>query len=325
MGAYLVILCSLIVGLQELMEQCDTLLVREAVPLGSRSAGKASWASDPQPVIKPSTTSRPAQSSIFHGDKSSDSHRNARPQSEGDSVSARDARFISGKVGSSAGALAPLPNEHLPDLMAAAQDKYPRMPTEGSSDRKELKIAGFEDRDEKRVFEFASSRSMHGPAHLQPLEPHFHAKSETADLGKSELNSIRSIRDGTNISSLRERGRHFSVGSDDLDPNIHPHPPGLLSPSGGMLVGPDHPMFGQQGGISGGIIDGMGVGGVHEPRFLHIVPPSGEGSFLGADAFGLDENALRGRGRPAKDDGDSDRRRLRTGEPNPDHLKPPGW
>jgi hypothetical protein len=281
--------------------------------------------------MRSSPSSHPAQVNLFHGDKNSD-NRNYRPQSEGDKVSAHDTRSTSGKVGSPAGALAPLREEHFPDLMAAAQDKHPRMPAERSGDRRESKAPGDQERDEKGDFDLTSPRSMHGPAHLQPLEPHFHAKPEAAEPWRGELNSLRpplnGNGNGTSISSLREHGRHFAVGSDDLNPNIHPHPPGLLgvgSPSGGMLMGPDHPIFGQQGGASGGIIDGTGVGGLHEPRFLHIVPPSAAGSFLGADAFGLDENALRGRGRPAKDDGDSERRRLRTGEPNPDHLKPPGW
>lgn len=312
---------------QELTEQCNTLLERESVPVGSRSSGKAgSGGESSQVIFKSLPTSRPTQSSLFHNDNKSSSVRG-----DDNKPSLPDSRGDSGKFGVVPRSPTAMPNEHLPGLMAA-QDKHPRTPLDPLGDKKESKNWGTAERETKGEY---GAYPIHAPAHLEPLgAPLPRSRPEASG---SELNDRNSWRPGSNgspagsISSLREHGRHFAVGSDDLTPNIHPHPPGygmpsVGSPSGGMLMGPDHPIFGQQGGASGGILDGgMGLGGVHEPRYLPVVPPSAEGSFLGADAFGLDENTLRGRGRPAKDDRDSDRRRLRTGEPNPDHLKPPGW
>jgi hypothetical protein len=119
----------------------------------------------------------------------------------------------------------------------------------------------------------------------------------------------------------------LSIGYDDLNPHGvgRPFLPGIsgtdLFPSGGMLVGPDHPMFGQ-GGVSGGLWrdrEGRGefVGGVHQPRYYHIVPPtSGNTSGGLGPNFGTD---------PQKANDPKGRKILKTGEPTPDHLKPPDW
>lgn len=88
-------------------------------------------------------------------------------------------------------------------------------------------------------------------------------------------------------------------------PGFGPTPGG-----GGMLVGPDHPMFG-----GGGDWDplGGGVGGGMHPRYDPINPVPGNP--LGGRNFG-GRGGRGGRGQAA--------RRL-PGEPAPDHLRPPDF
>ncbi|KAL7752565.1 hypothetical protein RI367_002099 [Sorochytrium milnesiophthora] len=124
----------------------------------------------------------------------------------------------------------------------------------------------------------------------------------------------------------------YSVGHNDLDPlggmrPLGPTPfggdfgnrgyPGLggSSSGGGMFVGPDHPMFQGPGGAFGGIQGGDGVlpRGAVPPgaRFDPIVPGQVPGSA--------------GLGGPRGMTGGGPGRQLRSGEPDPDNLPPPGY
>lgn len=110
-----------------------------------------------------------------------------------------------------------------------------------------------------------------------------------------------------------------SVGADDLNPFPH-HGIGLEplhQPVGGMLMGPDHPMFhsGYKGAHDGFVPGSVPPGARYDP----IVPPISSGSGMDPDTFGGDLL------RPPRGGAPKGRSRLHPGEPGNDHMKPPGW
>lgn len=145
----------------------------------------------------------------------------------------------------------------------------------------------------------------------------------------------------------------FNAGRGDLDPFprvvITPQggvaaPSLMVGPGAGNMVGPDHPMFNGGGvygddeyglGFEGGPATGGGEGGVDpnsyffpgsagvdpdgtglglpQPRFDPFGPVVGPNSGVNVGNPGGRFGGRGGRGRPA------------PGEPNPDHMKPPGW
>lgn len=120
----------------------------------------------------------------------------------------------------------------------------------------------------------------------------------------------------------------FSVGTSDLFPQLQPRPIGA---GGSSLVGPDHPMFNQPRPFypTGDDPNSLQPGfypqppflpgySVPQPRFDPIYP---EENFPGGVGF----EGGRGRGiNPGRGGRGAGRGRF-PGEPNPDHLRPPGF
>uniref|UniRef100_A0A1D1YET9 Proteasome inhibitor PI31 subunit n=1 Tax=Anthurium amnicola TaxID=1678845 RepID=A0A1D1YET9_9ARAE len=117
----------------------------------------------------------------------------------------------------------------------------------------------------------------------------------------------------------------FNIGRDDLDPlGSNPiygpprfggsggiHPFGGSNRGGGMIVGPGHPMFGQQGPTRGG-----GLYGGPQPLPRGSVPPGARFDPIGP--FGP-------RGPNQGQRGSGNRGNIFGGEPDNDELPPPGY
>lgn len=135
----------------------------------------------------------------------------------------------------------------------------------------------------------------------------------------------------------------YGIGAADLAPAGFPDTsqrfgvPSAGSGSSGMLMGPDHAMFGGAGdpyGAAGAVgcpSFGLDVPGqqrhdpglhnlraVH-PRFDTLVPPNAVGPHgplaIGPEGLGVDPNGQRKYPKAP----------VLPGEPNPDHLKPPSF
>ncbi len=131
----------------------------------------------------------------------------------------------------------------------------------------------------------------------------------------------------------------YDTGRGDLDPFpaaglIAPRPVGGMppgQPGSGSLVGPNHPMFanppqfappyapdGSDYFFPGGSV-GPGGDLLPHPRFDPFGPVVGPHSGVDVGNVGVRPPFGGGRG------GRGGTGRLFPGEPNPDHLKPPGW
>lgn len=142
-------------------------------------------------------------------------------------------------------------------------------------------------------------------------------------------------------------------GASDVDPfagGVHiggnngglygPASSNPFGPGAGNQIGPDHPMFFPGGGYEdpygGGCGGGYGAG-LPQPRFDPYGPVLGPNTDIGGAGAG--NVGVDGRGRrigdPYLGGGRGGRGRGRggpgiggqysAGEPNPDHLRPPGW
>lgn len=123
-----------------------------------------------------------------------------------------------------------------------------------------------------------------------------------------------------------------SVGASDLDPfngTVFPRlGPTISRPEGGNYVGPDHPIF-QQGPL------GPNHGSFPDPDGFFpdspFLPPGFDAPQPRFDPFGPVvgphrdiDFGVQGRGR-GRGRGQFPNSIFFPGEPNPDHLKPPGW
>lgn len=132
-------------------------------------------------------------------------------------------------------------------------------------------------------------------------------------------------------------------GASDMDPfaggvHIGGNVGGLRDPAGGAFgpgsgnqIGPDHPMFfpGAYEDPSGGYgpTGGFGPGGygsgLPQPRFDPFGPVLGPHTDIGGGGAG--NVGVDGRGRGRGRGGPGRGAQYPAGEPNPDHLRPPGW
>jgi hypothetical protein len=157
---------------------------------------------------------------------------------------------------------------------------------------------------------------------LSPISPLHHAPP----VGSPDWKTEGAGPDNTewpSATSPPKHGHHTraSVGADDLYPSPHHSisPLEPLGPGGGMLMGPDHPVFfGQEEGGSSQPPNFLG-GGVRDARYDPTMPPVATGTGLDPDLFGGDDLSRPSRGKP------NNKKKLLPGEPNPDHLKPPSW
>ena len=162
--------------------------------------------------------------------------------------------------------------------------------------------------------------------------------------------------------SVPRFGGASGVGSGDLDPfpgGVHIGGPGrggggfgtggAVGPNGGNLVGPNHPLFDPNGGFGPGGYGGEfggeyggygpggagGYGGLPQQRFDPFGPVPGPNTDIGGAGAGNVGVDSRGRPIPGMFPGRLPGRggagrgsvagRGVPGEPQPDHLRPPGW
>jgi proteasome inhibitor subunit 1 (PI31) len=123
-----------------------------------------------------------------------------------------------------------------------------------------------------------------------------------------------------------------SIGEKDLNPfgsvvlGTIESGPTLSSPQGGMLVGPDHglfadPFFHNNGNNNDDMHHPPFLPGfdVPQPRFDPFGPPIDPYGEIGLTSGGRGGRGGRGRGRGGQRGG------RWPGDPDPDHLPPPGW
>lgn len=148
-------------------------------------------------------------------------------------------------------------------------------------------------------------------APVTPLHPLPIASTDWVDGAKESHQDV-----SWNSASPTKHHNRALVGDDDLFSHHHhgmtPLQP--LSSGGGMLMGPDHPIFSSDGQRG---TEAFLPGGVRGARYDPLMPPVSTGTGLDAGMLGGD-----GMTRPPKGRGPH---KLQPGEPNPDHLKPPSW
>ncbi|KAI9486556.1 MAG: PI31 proteasome regulator N-terminal-domain-containing protein [Benjaminiella poitrasii] len=159
-----------------------------------------------------------------------------------------------------------------------------------------LNKPGYEDNSSTATTTTSAISSTPNPNRPRATAPNFTDFDDPAypDVGGSDLNPLRGIGGGI-------------------------HMPGS---GGGMFVGPDHPIFGDnRSGNRGSLDDPSGLFGGPEPLPRGSVPPGARFDPIGP--FG--SLPARPSGRGGRGGGQSGPRRPFSGEPDNDELSPPGY